>query len=281
MEAKESAGHPAEHWLKVRIAQTHPVLGGVDANLKAIDEQVAQSSERDLVITPELATHGYDLAHVPAIHALNQHHPSLAQLGEHGVAALVGFAEKNRASLHNSAILVGAGRPVLQRKLTLPSYDRWKEDELFTPGDSLVTAFVAGTRVGTLICNDAWQPQLVWLMAQRGMEVIVVPANSVISEVGLPSREAWEKQLVGLAVSLQVFIVFANRVGEEPCGTFWGESSVYAPNGSIVARADSTESTLDVDLDIGMLRQMRSTWPLLGTPRWDLVREAADRALWG
>jgi hypothetical protein len=51
--------------LKVRLLQTDPVLGDVDGNLRRLDALVADSADRDLVVAPELATHGYHLSEVP------------------------------------------------------------------------------------------------------------------------------------------------------------------------------------------------------------------------
>jgi predicted amidohydrolase len=277
LEPKDGGETPAEHRMKVRILQTAPELGGVAANTLFLEKALQQSSGCDLVITSELATHGYDLGTLEDVQGLDSRDPGLVSLGSHGVPALVGFVESADGVMYNSAILLGGEKPVVQRKLTLPSYGQWKEREIFTPGEHLHTSVVSGVTVGTLICNDAWQPQLAWILAQKGAEVICVPANSVTSEVGLSTRVAWEKQLTGLAIALQVYIIFVNRVGTEPCGTFWGGSAVYAPNGTILARADSSEAVVDVDLDIGLLREMRMNWPLLGDPRWDVVRSESKQ----
>lgn len=265
--------------MRVRVLQTAPVLGAVDVNLAAIREAVVDSAESDLVVTPELATHGYDLGRIPNTRPLQIDDRRFRDLGEHGPAVIVGFAEDGRRGPFNSAALLGAGEPVVQRKLTLPTYRGWEERKHFVPGGRIRTSQVAGAAVSALICNDIWQPQLAWIAAHQGAEVLVAPTNSVVSDVGLPVSEAWELQLRGLAVSLQCYIVFANRSGEEPCGRFWGGSTVYGPTGQILARAGDGEEVLDVDLDLEGLREARRVSPLLRESRADVVLRAAQRML--
>lgn len=267
----------AEHRLQVSLLQTAPMLGGIAENLSELERLIEQASGADIVVTPELATHGYDLGVLNSVDAISPMNQSFRALGSKGVAALVGFVEEGESENYNSVALLGANSAVTQRKLTLPNYDRWHERDFFTPGNEIHHFSIAGVNLVTLICNDAWQPQIVWLAAQAGAEVVFVPSNSVKSEVGVATDEAWEMQLRGLAVALQIYIVFVNRVGEEPCGIFWGGSAVYGPDGSVVAKAGDKEEVLTVDLDINKLREMRRKWPLLDTPRWDVVTDESRK----
>ena len=48
------------------------------------------------------------------------------------------------------------------------------------------------------------------------------------------------------------FVALANRVGQEDCLTFGGESFVCAPDGAVVARApQGADTILFADLDLG------------------------------
>lgn len=265
--------------MKLRVLQTNPVLGEVDTNLSNIEAIVAESSDADLVVTPELATHGYDLGRTPDALPVRADDPRLLRIGQHGPTVLVGFAERSLHGQHNSAALLGSAGTVVQRKLTLPTYRGWEERKHFIPGGRIRTSVVAGAAVATLICNDIWQPQLAWIAAQQGAEVLLAPANSVVSNVGLPTDEAWEMQLRGLAVSLQCYIVFVNRSGEEACGRFWGGSTVYAPTGHAIASAGESEQELDAVLDLDALREARRTTPLLRESRADVVLRETQKLL--
>ncbi len=265
--------------MKLCVLQTAPLLGEVDANLAELDAAVAESNDRDLIVTPELASHGYDLGSAPGALPLEIDDARLRSIGAHGTPVLVGLAERALHGQYNSAALLGNGAPVVQRKLTLPTYRRWEERKHFIPGGRIRTTQVAGATVATLICNDIWQPQFAWIAAQQGAEVLLAPANSVVSEVGLPTDQAWEMQLRGLAVALQCYIVFVNRVGEESCGRFWGGSTVYDPEGQIVARAGEEKDAIDVELDLAALREARRVSPLLKESRADVVLRETRRIL--
>ncbi|MDP9428826.1 MAG: amidohydrolase [Actinomycetota bacterium] len=261
--------------LKVRLLQTDPTLGDVGGNLQGLDALVDKASDRDLVVAPELATHGYHLSEVPDVPPLSPDDPRLLELGRHGPAAVVGFAEAFRHHTFNSAALLVDGEARIQRKMFLPTYRGWEERKHFRPGGALHCFDLPTTRVSTLICNDAWQPPLPWLAAHGGAEVLVVPANSAVSHVGLPTSRAWEILLLHAAVVLQTYVVFVNRCGEEGGRQFWGGSRVIHPSGEVMGQLGSEPGEFDCELDLAELRSLRRQWPLLQESRADVVARAA------
>jgi predicted amidohydrolase len=263
--------------LKVRLLQTDPVLGDVEGNLERLDFLAEAASDRDLIVTPELATHGYFLGEVPDTMPLSPQDERLLRLGAHGPAAVVGFAEAFRHHTYNSAALLDRGEARIQRKMYLPTYRGWEERKHFRPGGTLHCYDLPKTRIATLICNDAWQPAIPWLAAHSGAEVLVVPVNSVTSNVGLPTERAWEILLLHAAVALQSYVVFVNRCGEENGKEFWGGSRVIHPSGEVMGQLGTEAGELDCDLDLEELRSLRRQWPLLQEPRADLVAREASR----
>jgi predicted amidohydrolase len=261
--------------LRVRLLQTDPALGDVAGNLQALDARVREAPDRDLVVAPELATHGYHLGDIPDVAPLSPGDPRLLELGRHGPAVVVGFAEAFRHHTYNSAALLSDGEARIQRKLFLPTYRAWEERKHFRPGGTLHCYDLPTTRISTLICNDAWQPPLPWLAAQGGAEVLVVPVNSAVSDVGLPTSRAWEILLLHAAVVLQTYVVFVNRCGDESGRRFWGGSRVIHPSGEVLGQLGSEPGELDCELDLAELRSLRRQWPLLQESRADVVARAA------
>lgn len=265
--------------LRVRLLQTDPVLGDVDGNLDRLDTLIQSGPDCDLVVAPELATHGYHLSEVPDVAPLHPDDERLLKLGTHGPAAVIGFAEAFRHHTFNSAALLSNGEASIQRKMYLPTYRGWEERKHFRPGGQLLCHDLLNTRLSVLICNDAWQPAVPWLAAHGGAEVLVVPVNSATSSVGLPTARAWEILLLHAAVVLQSFVVFVNRCGEENQRDFWGGSRVIHPSGEVLGQLGPDEGVLDCDLDLGELRLLRRRWPLLQESRADVIaREAAKLA---
>lgn len=268
---------PASETIKVRLLQTSPVLGDVPGNLKWLDSLVASASGRDLVVAPELATHGYHLSEVPDAMPLDPNDSALQQLGRHGPHVVTGFAEAFRHHTFNSAALVHDGQAQVQRKMYLPTYRGWEERKHFRPGGQLRCFDALGTRMSILICNDLWQPPVPWLAAHSGAEVLVVPVNSAATEIGIRTERAWDILLTHAAIVLQSFVVFVNRCGSEQGRDFWGGSRVVHPSGDVLAQLGDDPGEVDVDLDLGELRTLRRKWPLLQESRADVIAREANR----
>lgn len=272
-----STPDPASHALRVRLLQTAPVLGQAWANLARIDDAVAAADDVDLVVAPELATHGYHLSEIPDVEGFDPTDERLLALGRHGRTAVVGFAERWRHHMFNSAAVVDAGGAQVQRKLYLPNYRSWEERKHFRPGGAIRTVDACGTHLSVLICNDLWQPVVPWLAAHSGAEVLVVIANSSRSEIGRRTEEVWDVLLQHAAIALQSYVVFVNRAGDEGGSTFWGGSRVIDPLGEVLGRLDEQEGSLDATLDLTQLRVLRRRWPLLQESRADVIAREAGR----
>jgi len=265
--------------LRVRLLQTEPVLGDVRGNLERLDSRVRSAAGCDLVVAPELATHGYHLSEVPDALPLQPDDPGLLALGKHGPAVVTGFAEAFRHHSFNSAALLLDGSVEIQRKMYLPTYRGWEERKHFRPGGQLRCLDGLGTRLSILICNDLWQPPLPWLAVHSGAEVLIVPTNSAATEVGVATERAWDILLTHAAVVLQAYVVFVNRCGSENQRDFWGGSRVIGPSGDVLCQLGSEPGEIDCVLDLEELRVLRRRWPLLQEARPEVVaREAARLA---
>ncbi len=264
--------------LRVRLLQTAPVLGDVEGNLERLDIQIANAHACDLVVAPELATHGYHLSDVPETMPLQPDDGRLLGLSKHGPVSVVGFSEAFRHYSFNSAALMRDGETqMIQRKLYLPTYRGWEERKHFRPGGKLNFQNVLGTRVSVLICNDIWQPAIPWLAVHSGVEVLIVPVNSATADIGLPTGRAWEILLLHAAVVLQSYVIFVNRSGQENQRDFWGGSRVIHPTGEVLGRLGHDPGELDCVIDLDELRTLRRRWPLLQESRADLIAKATSQ----
>lgn len=272
--------------MRIALAQTAPVLGDIDANLKVARELVAEARAggADMTVFGELALSGYSVGEVDDDLGLRPDDPRLRELaaaaGPGGV--LVGFCEAT-AGIHNynSAAYFEAGElRHVHRKLYLPTYGPFEERKHFSPGQALRAYPTAWGRAATLICNDAWQPQLAFIAAQDGARVLLVPTNSAqsLSPEHFSSQEYWEDITRFYARMFQCFIVFVNRVGAEGALRFWGGSHVMDPWGARLAEAprDSTALTL-VDVDLEQVRKRRRQIPLVREARLAVLEREIRR----
>jgi predicted amidohydrolase len=265
--------------VRLALAQIDCELGDVGANIGRVRETLAAASGADLVVFPELALTGYQIGRVADDVAVPARGPDIAGLGGDDDAFVVGFAEAGAVHTYNAAAYVDGGVVGhVHRKLYLPTYDVWEERKHFTPGAELRAFDTRFGRMAILLCADAWQPAVAALAVQDGARVLVVPAVSAARRPDI--EETWHDITRFYARTLQCYVVFVNRVGEEPGLRFWGGSHVYAPGGTLVAEAPRDEPALvSVDIDLGEVRRVRREMPLVKEARLALLgRELARLA---
>jgi N-carbamoylputrescine amidase len=275
--------------LRVAVAQMEVALGDVPSNTKEALRLIAEARAlgAGLVVLPELSLSGYSLGKTDRDTALAADGAVMNRLAAAAGACVVavGFAERDGPRTYNSvALLQRNAVQHLQRKLTLPTYDRFEEHKHFWPGQRLRACDLLGARAAVLICNDAWHPVLPFLAVQDGAEILIVPANSSTAP-GATDREAeweghWEDILRFHARVLQCYVVYANRVGTEAGAAFYGGSLVMDPEGRRLAAGKRFDPDLLIaDLDLSYLRALRRRFPLQKDARLELVHRETARLL--
>jgi len=135
------------------------------------------------------------------------------------------------------------------RMAHITDYPCFHEQGYYAPGDTGAPVF--DTRVGRLgvaICYDRHYPEYMRALALGGAELVVVPQAGAVGEW---PEGLYEAEMRVAAFQNGYFVALCNRVGEEECLTFGGESFVCGPDGSIVARAGREETVLYADLELG------------------------------
>jgi predicted amidohydrolase len=256
--------------LTIAVAQLTPALRDIAANASRIVDAVRQA-RADLVVTPELSLTGYDLG--DSVHRLARPaQRGVAVAGFEGLPleshALVGMVERGVGGPFNSAVLLRSGGEVVyrHRKIYLPTYGMFDEGRWFGRGSVLDTVeLVGGWRVGVLICEDFWHPGLVYVLASRGIDVLVVQSAAPARGVweggetgGYRSVDVWERIARTTAQLYSIYVVLASRAGVEGGVTFGGRSLVVGPDGAVLARApEEGEAVLTVRLLRCSLEQAR------------------------
>lgn len=96
----------------------------------------------------------------------------------HGVSLLAGsWPVQTDAGITNTAILLTAnGAEICQDKLCLTPFEQDSETWHLTPGTELKVFDLDGLRTAILICLDVEMPALSSLLAQKGVELLLVPS---------------------------------------------------------------------------------------------------------
>jgi predicted amidohydrolase len=146
--------------------------------------------------------------------------------------------EREAGVLYNSAALIGPGGLVGKyRKTHIPFQ---AVDRFVAPGDIPLSVFDTPLgRIGLLICYDLRFPEPARVLALAGVQIIANLTN--LPPPGWPQPEFIFQ---ARAAENRVWVVCADRVGEERGVRFIGRSAIVSPQGEKLAEADGVSEEL-------------------------------------
>lgn len=278
--------------LTLAIAQISTQLGDVQANLDKHIEFIrqARSSEADLLLFPELSLTGYalqDLTPTVARHPTPDDAVFRTLLeASQDLDIVVGFVDEDtRHRFYIAAAYLSKGQIVhMHHKVYLPTYGLFDEGRFFAWGDTVQAFDTRFGRAGILICEDFWHaspPHLLWL---DGADLMLFTSASPGRGLGTqPQLESarWVEHINRAYASLYTtFVAHANRAGYEDGLNFWGGSTVYDPNGDLLAKGPYHEEALVLaEVDLNQLHRTRARLPLLRDERTALTLRELNRIL--
>ena len=169
----------------------------------------------------------------------------------HGVVIVINVYERDGAHAYDCSPVIDADGRLLgrTRMVHITDYACFHEQSYYTPGDTGAPVYdTKAGRIGVAICYDRHYPEYMRALAVAGADLVVVPQAGAVGEwpVGL-----YEAEMRVAAFQNGYYTALCNRVGEEECLTFAGESFVCGPEGAVRARAPKGEDAIlyaDVDL---------------------------------
>ncbi|MCA1553072.1 MAG: hypothetical protein LC737_01705, partial [Chloroflexi bacterium] len=273
------------HQFRIALAQISPRLGDISYNLSAhlLWIKRAVQEQADLIVFPELSLSGYFLRDlVPQVAMRAQHDDGVfAELldASHAIDIAIGFpCEDERHNFTIAAAYLSEGRLVhLHHKVYLPTYRLFDDARFFGAGRRLRAFDTRFGRMGFLICEDAWHLSSGVVLWQDGADILLHiasnPGYGVRADLTTLANTD-DLHLINRAYAemLTVWVVHVNRVGVEDGVTFFGGSSVTAPDGKTIASAPLLEELLVcADVERATLRHARNTLPLVRDEKLDLV----------
>lgn len=234
------------------IAQLNFVVGDLGGNAQKIIDAARQAHAQgaSLLVTPELALCGYaaeDLLLRPSFQQASDAalQTVVAASAEWpGLTLLVGHTQAVAGTLHrhNSASWIANGRVLASyAKQALPNYGVFDELRYFTPGQQPCVMDVNGTRMGVLICEDAWLPAPAQAAKQAGADMLVV-LNASPYHLGKQAER--ETVLAQRVAETGLPVVYAHMVGGQDELVFDGSSFALNADGTVAARAPAFAAAL-------------------------------------
>ena len=146
--------------------------------------------------------------------------------------------------------------------ITAPDGTEYKESASFKPGDTVVTYDCDGLTVGCSICYDLRFPQLFQALAERGAQMIALPAAFTLQT----GKDHWEVLCRARAIETETYFCAAAQTGNFIQGnqtrSTYGHSLVADPWGHVVARASDGVGSVSTRIDAERVAKVRAMIPV-------------------
>ena len=221
--------------LRIALGQLNPKVGDISGNLALARNAREQGAAlgADLVVLSELFITGYppeDLILKPAFQEAAEAavRDLAADTARGGPALLLGTPWRDNGGFYNAAALLEVGEITARRyKHDLPNYGVFDEKRLFTAGPLPGPVNFRGVRLGVMVCEDMWTPDVAECLDESGAEMLVVLNGSPYS------LDKWDERL-NLAVArvgeAGLPLIYVNQIG--------GQDELVFDGGSFVLNAD-------------------------------------------
>jgi predicted amidohydrolase len=247
--------------VKIALVQQRATLDKTDniqRGLAAVDEAARHGAA--IVVFAELAFERFHPQRPAGANPLELAEPVPGPLTEafaerarrHGVVLVLNLYERDGDRAYDcSPVIDGDGRLLGRTRMVhITEYACFHEQGYYTPGDTGAPVYdTRAGRIGVAICYDRHYPEYMRALAVAGADLVVIPQAGAVGEW---PEGLYEAELQVAAFQNGYYTALCNRVGEEECLTFAGESFVCAPDGRVIARAPAlTDTILFTDLDLG------------------------------
>lgn len=237
--------------LTIALAQINSVMGDIPGNRRRVEEARARAAAAgaDLVVYPELVIVGYPPEDLVLRLSLQEACEAAvrelaAQTADGGPAMLVTSPWRDGGKLYNSALLLEGGQiAAVRHKHELPNYGVFDEKRTFAPGPLPGPVPFRGVRLGVMICEDMWVPDVAECLSETGAEILVVPNGSPFE------TDKWDTRLnlaVARVVESGLPLIYVNRVGGQDELVFDGGGFVLNADRSMVVRQPEFREDLTI-----------------------------------
>jgi predicted amidohydrolase len=252
-------------FVKIALVQQHASANkteNVERGLAAVDEAAAKGA--DVVVFAELAFERFYPQRPAAGDPIQLGEPVPGPVTERfadrarrrGVVIVLNLYERDgRSGFDCSPVIDADGRLLGRTRMVhITDYACFHEQGYYTPGDAGAPVYdTRAGRIGVAICYDRHYPEYMRALGIAGADVVVVPQAGAVGEW---PEGLYEAEMRVAAFQNGYFVALCNRVGEEDCLTFSGESFVCAPDGRVIARAPAlNDAVLYADVDPGECQQ--------------------------
>ena len=193
---------------------------------------------------------------------------------EYGVVIILNLYEKDGGNFYDSSPIINVDGRILgvTRMVHITDYACFHEKGYYNPGNNGAPVYETKIgKIGIAICYDRHYPEYMRALALKGAEVVFIPQAGTVGEW---PEGLYEAELRVASFQNGYFTALCNRVGEEECLTFSGESFVCNPEGIVIAKAKSgKEEILYCDIDLEKVKTSHANKLFLRDRRPELYED--------
>ncbi len=214
--------------IKIYLCQLNFHVGNLKNNLDKIlsAREEVRKKGGDLCIFSELSITGYppeDLVlRKSFIDSAQKVVDKLVKISEDdGPSIIVGYPRLNNNKLMNSSALISDGKISIIDKFHLPNYGVFDEQRVFNKDRMPGPILFKGIKIGLMICEDMWYPDVAESLQESGAELLIVINGS-------PFDQNKEDERLSVAVARVVEtnlpLIYVNQIGGQDELVFDGGS---------------------------------------------------------
>ena len=225
--------------MKVAVGQMDPQICDMEKNLARV-KSILEESEKtdvDVLVLPELCNSGYVFKDISEATDSAESIPEglfskeLLEWSSSDRLVVAGICERTKEGLYNSAAVFGDGEHIITYRkihLFLDEVDWFKAGQ-----DEPPVLEHQGYLFGVMICFDWIFPEVARVLALKGAQVILHPANLVLPYC--------QDAMITRSIENRVFTATANRIGTERGVKFSGHSQITDIKGNRLCQMSNGE----------------------------------------
>lgn len=222
--------------LTMLLAQLNPTVGDLEGNFKKIRDIRDNHPKIDLLIFPEMITTGYpteDLVLNPYFMDRVEQRVNnfIEESKDQHSACILPTPWRENKKIYNAALLVHDGQILgIIKKHHLPNYGVFDEKRVFEAGPLPEPVEFKDQKLGIMICEDMWFPDVAKNLKQGGANILIVPNGSPYQK---NIQDMRLKQATARVSETGLPLLYVNQIGGQDELVFDGKSFVLNKDGEM------------------------------------------------